>query len=105
MLSPANNSNLKSLEMQCDAHCEEVDCSRERLLASGSKLVAELNKMKAKAASLRSFLDASAALVCCLKRVLALLNATQTEGVQIQLVALLFISSSGWTLCQQEVTV
>lgn len=64
MPSPIITPDLKRFEAHRNALCEEIDRSRERLLARGSKFVAELNIVIAKAAEFKSSLDCNAVRVC-----------------------------------------
>lgn len=59
--------NLERLVTQRSALCKADGCSRKRLLASESALIAELNTAKDKAAEFETSLDASVPRVCCLK--------------------------------------
>lgn len=63
MLSLEITSNLKCLEGQLDAFLVEIHRSRKRLLGRESKLVMELNSIKARVTELKTSLESSPARV------------------------------------------
>lgn len=70
----------------------------DRQLACESKLVTDVNNITLKVAALRTSIRAGTALVRCLKAELANLKATLAEDLKMELVALLLISPSAWTV-------
>lgn len=71
--------SVERLEEQCNALCEEVGRFQEHDLVCESELIMELKKVKAKAAELKRYFDASASLVLCLEGELARLKGAQAE--------------------------
>lgn len=104
--SPSFTPDFEGLEARCTALREEVgrsrERSRERLLALESKLVAKLSNAKAKRAKLKTPLDANAARTSFSEGELEHLKDALAKRFEMQLVALLLISSSSWTLFSER---
>lgn len=103
--SPRITPNVKHLEAQRSALCEEIGRSRKRLLAHECELVAALNNVKAKVAEHKTSFDASTARVRCLKGKLPRLKAAQAEEVRDATSRVTADKSVRWDALQSEVIV